>query len=371
MMNKIMNMRIQTLLAIVTLTILSCTRQKPVSEPPEEKPSPVIDRTAFAKGADISWSTELNSKGYKFHNAQGHEMELTRLMRQIGMNSIRLRVWVNPDNGWNGEADVINKALIAEKLGMRIMIDFFYSDSWADPSHQIIPHAWADYDLDKMKKAVYSHTEELLSKLKTVGVQVEWVQVGNETTNGMLWPMGELGTIPPPEGHEASSNPRNYAELTTSGYEAVKSVYPEAKVIVQLDRGDDAVRFDKVFDWLKEYGGKYDLIGMSFYPKYSPPFSQESPIEWRESTDACLANIKRLNEKYGCKVIVCETGMPCDDPQTAYEMLSYFIKNTNATGVCEGVFYWEPAAEKSNTDYTLGAFENGTPTAALDAFTEN
>jgi len=127
---------------------------------------PVVDRTAFAKGADISWITEMESKGMKFYNESGAETECTALMKEIGMNAVRYRVWVNPEDGWNSATDVLVKALRAQKLGMRIMIDFHYSDTWADPGHQSPPSAWASYGIDELKEAVSLHTKEVLSLLK-------------------------------------------------------------------------------------------------------------------------------------------------------------------------------------------------------------
>ena len=150
----------------------------------------VIDRTAFVKGADISWITLMESQGMKFYNADGAERECTALMKEIGMNAVRYRVWVNPVDGWNSAADVLVKAIRAQKLGLRIMIDFHYSDTWADPGNQTPPAAWASYDINQLIEAVSIHTTEVLSLLKKYGVDVEWVQVGNETRTGMMWPLG-------------------------------------------------------------------------------------------------------------------------------------------------------------------------------------
>ena len=312
-----------------------------------------IDRTAFAKGADISWVTKMESEGIKFYNAAGEETECTELMKQIGMNSVRFRVWVNPEEGWNGKGDVIAKALRAQKLGMRIMIDFHYSDTWADPGSQTVPEVWKNYGIEELKNAVAEHTEDILGALKDCGVDVEWVQVGNETTDGMLWELGR-----------STKNPKNYAELTTAGYNAVKSVYPEAKVIVHLDGGDSYTKYNRIFNLMKSYGGKYDMIGMSLYPSYN-----ESG--WQTPVKSCIENIRKANSAYGCNVMICEVGMPWNEPETAKEMLSYLITNAEATGCCDGVFYWEPEAQPGyNNGYSLGAFADGKPTAALDPFGE-
>jgi arabinogalactan endo-1,4-beta-galactosidase len=107
-------------------------------------------------------------------------MELLRDYCRV--NSIRLRVWVNPKDGWNNMNDVIVKAKRAERLGLRTMIDFHFSDTWADPGHQEMPEAWKELSFDDLKIALGEHVKSVLTALKAVGVTPEWVQVGNETT---------------------------------------------------------------------------------------------------------------------------------------------------------------------------------------------
>lgn len=318
-----------------------------------------IDRTAFAKGADISWITEMESKGMKFYNSNAEERECTALMKEIGMNAVRYRVWVNPSDGWNSSTDVLVKALRAQKLGMRIMIDFHYSDTWADPGHQSPPEAWASFDIDQLVKAVSDHTTEVLSLLKKYGIDVEWVQVGNETRTGMMWPLGSY----------QENGGKNYTALTNAGYDAVKSIYPDAKVIVHLDGGHDNSLYTRIFSVLKANGGKYDMIGMSLYPCWWNNEKNAFDTDWKPNTDACIANIKKVHETYGKEVMICETGMPVNNPENAKEMLSYLLKKTMELDCCKGVFYWEPQAPDGYNDgYGLGAFEDGRPTAALDPF---
>ena len=160
------------------LTALSsCIKAvNPQYTPKEKEQESVIDREGFAKGADISSITQYENEGIKFYDSKGAEKECTALMKEIGMNSIRLRVWVNPTDGWCSAEDVLVKAIRAQKLGMRIMIDFHYSDTWADPGNQITPAAWADYDMFRLNLAVRQHTSSVLSLLKDNGVEVEWVQ---------------------------------------------------------------------------------------------------------------------------------------------------------------------------------------------------
>jgi len=267
------------------------------------------------------------------------------------MNSIRLRVWVNPTDGWCNKEDLLVKAIRASNLGMRIMIDFHYSDSWADPSQQTKPAAWASLNFTDLKTAVATHTSEVLNLLKTNNITPEWVQVGNETGNGMLWDDGK-----------ASVNMANYAALNNAGYDAVKAIFPNGKVVVHVQNGNDNSLFHWLFDGLKNNGGKWDVIGMSLYPTTS---------NWSTMNADCLTNMNDMVSRYGKEVIICETGMSWDSPLIAKSFLSDLILKTKSVSSNKGlgVFYWEPEAYGNWKGYTLGAFDDsGKATAALDAF---
>ena len=138
---------------------------------------------------------------------------------------------------------------------MQVMIDFHYSDSRADPGQQTKPAAWANLSAAQLANAVYDHTQEVLSALQNAGVDVQWVQVGNETNNGMLWPEGR-----------ASTNMPAFAHIIEQGYRAVKAVYPQAKVIVHVSNGYDNNLYRWLFDGLKANNAQWDVIGLSLYP---------------------------------------------------------------------------------------------------------
>ena len=142
---------------------------------------------AFAKGADLSWVTELESRGYRWSSTAGEEMECFALMKSIGFNAVRLRVWVDPQDGWNSGDDLAKKARRAAKLKLPVMLDFHYSDSWADPGKQIKPARWAKLDRAALLKVIGEHTAKVLKKVKATGAEIAWVQVGNEVRPGLLW----------------------------------------------------------------------------------------------------------------------------------------------------------------------------------------
>lgn len=342
---NIKNIFLGTVWVLIALTACS-SDDKPVYPEP-----PLYDMSGFAKGADVSWLTEMERSSIKFYDGNDREKECMALLRELGMNSIRLRVWVDPVDGWCNKSDLLVKAFRANNLGMRLMIDFHYSDTWADPGQQTKPAAWTDMDMDELQEAVGDHTREILNELKAHDITPEWIQVGNETGNGMLWEEGK-----------ASVNMENYADLNNAGYDAVKEVFPNAKVIVHLHGGHDNDLYRWLFDGLKNNGGKWDVIGMSLYP---------AADSWQQTNADCIANIRDMISRYDSEVMICEVGMPWDEAEACHDFLADLITKAKAIedDRCLGVFYWEPQSYGGWKGYTLGAFdENGRPTVALDAF---
>lgn len=334
---------------IIISLFLSCHKKNSGQNPNPNPPSPTP--SSFAKGADVSWVTEMEAAGKKFYNSNGTEQECMALLKNLGMNTIRLRVWVNPANNWNSKADVVAKAIRAKNLGLRIMIDFHYSDTWADPGHQTKPSAWSSQDFATLKTSLANHTTDVLNELKNNGVTPEWVEVGNETNDGMLWPDGK-----------ASTNMANFAQLVNAGYDAVKSVFASAKVIVHISNGYDNSLFRWMFDGLKNNGAKWDVIGMSLYPTSS---------NWSALNNQCLANMNDMVLRYGKEVMVLEVGMSWDQAAACNSFLADLIAKVKSVSGDKGlgVLYWEPEAYNNWQGYTLGAFDNsGKPTAALSAF---
>lgn len=304
----------------------------------------------FAKGADISWVTEQEAQQIKFYSRAGVRQDIFPILKDQGMNSIRLRVWVNPLDGWCNKTDMLVKARRAKEAGFRIMIDFHYSDSWADPGKQTKPAAWASQDITGLKTSVYSHTADVMTTLKENGITPEWAQIGNETNNGMLWPEGK-----------ASVSMANFAGLIQSGYDAVKSVSPTTKVIVHISNGFDNGLFRWIFDGLKTYNTSYDVIGMSLYPTVS---------NWATLNEQCLVNMNDMVSRYNKEVMVVEVGMEATAAAARDFITDLIAKGKKVqSGKGLGVMYWEPQSYNNWKGYGLGAFDaSGKPTAALDAF---
>lgn len=336
--------RIITALFLLTTSLMACAQGE------------------FSLGADISWATEMESKGQKLYNYKGEERDAFTLMKEAGLNAIRLRVWVDPKEhgNWCGKEDVLAKAKRAKALGMDIMIDFHYSDWWADPAKQNIPAAWAKHKYKALLTDVANHTREVLTLLKDNAISVKWVQVGNETSDGMMWPVGKL-----------SENPKQYAGLFKAGYDAVKEVYPEAQVIVHLDKGDRESLYNHNLDALRDNGAKWDIIGMSLYPYWSREYEPSA----KRLMAGCIKNINNLVKKYHTPCMIVETGFQVDEKEPwvmmeGKEQLKDLITlcKTETKGNCLGVFYWEPTCKP--TGYKLGAFgSDGRPTEIMRGFT--
>src|ERR1700739_2828202 len=178
----------------IPVILYSCSSNKGGNPPPTPTYTPPHVAVTFAKGADISWVTQMEASGVKFYNKSGQQQDLFALMKSLGFNTIRLRAWVNPSDGWCNTADVLKKALRAQNAGMKVMIDFHYADSWADPGKQPVPAAWVPLSFSSMVTALHDYTVHVMDTLQTNGITPAWVQVGNEVDNGMLWPDGEAST---------------------------------------------------------------------------------------------------------------------------------------------------------------------------------
>ena len=334
---------------LFTMLFSSCSKSQTT------EPIPIIPDT-FAKGADVGWLSQMEATGYKFYDTDGTEKNCLQLLKDRGINTIRLRVFVNPSNdrtnGHCSKDETVAMALRAKNLGMRIMIDFHYSDSWADPAHQTKPAAWANHTFPTLLTDVYNHTFDVLTSLKTAGVTPEWVQIGNEIPSGMLWPDGSY------------TNFGQLAQLLNKGYEATKAIDTSIKVVVHIDKGNDNARFRWFFDNARTNNVKYDVIGLSYYPYWINS-------DYTATISDLQNNLNDMVSRYGKEVMVVEVGGDFTLAQNTYNMLAATItavKNVpNHKGL--GVIYWEPEGEKSWSGYQLNCWQsNGKPSTALDAF---
>ena len=333
-------------------------------------------QNTFVRGADISWCTEMEASGRTFQTVNGQEMELCALLKEIGMNAVRLRVWVNPQGygygAWCDKADVLKKAERAHQQGLDILIDFHYSDFFADPKRQEKPKDWSSYTAEQMKAAIASHTKEILNALKEKGIEPKWVQVGNETNNGMILDNGKIDW-----NKSGSARYTDYVTMSNAGYDAVKEVLPDAYVIVHIA---DAYKAAESNGWFyrefKEAGGKFDMIGLSHYPDWTDWNSTKSGVA---SNTNAANSVKTLGNLFNVPVMIVETGYSLQDATKASEVMTDLFNKMKPLSQCAGILYWEPETDGAWKPeyyktvgwkaYDLGAFTtDGKPTATLSAF---
>ncbi len=306
------------------------------------------DHEEFAFGADVSFVPAMEGWGTKWLDKYGKQKDILQILKEQGINSIRLRVWTVA-SGASSKAEVISMCRRAKAKGMNVMIDFHYSDTWADPGHQEIPSAWTDHNVDTLAKRLYEHTYDVLSAIKKIGVVPKWVQVGNETKRGMLYPVGQTN-----QGGAAA-----FAKFVLSGYNAVKAVDSTMQVIVHLPDGHDNSLYRSIFDGLKKNGAKWDIIGLSAYPRWSH-------LDGPTMITRVMANINDLKKRYGTPCMIVETGHYPSEAivgnQYLVGVMDRMIKNDDL-----GCFYWEP---ESMGGYDMGAWDESTrkPTEMMDAF---
>lgn len=346
-----MKQRTRWLAAVLTFTMLIMSLTG-LGLPAQAGAVPIPQ--SFAKGADVSWLPQMEAEGHKFYNDQGVEEDLLQILKDHGIDSIRLRAFVHPSddpiNGHNSTEEMVLLASRVSALGFRVMVDLHYSDSWADPGKQVTPAAWASDNLEQLKAHVSEYTTEVMQALKTAGVTPEWVQIGNEINNGMMHPLGSY------------SNTANLVELIQAGSHAAKAVFPETKIIIHRANGADT-GVDPFYAGLVEAGLKdsdYDIIGLSYYPDSI----------YTSSINELSSNMNLLAAKYGKEVMVVEVGGDVSkNVDNVYNMLVAVQNGVKAVpgGQGTGVFYWAP--EGVYFGYGLSAWNpDGTPSFAMDAF---
>ena len=342
---------------------------------------------SFTLGADVSWITEMEHNHLTLRGRDGQARDCFEILKEFNLSAVRLRVWVDPSahGGWGNAADVLVKARRAQAAGLAVMIDFHYSDWWADPNRQPMPAAWKGLSRDGVVTALARHTEEVLALLKRNGIRVTWVQVGNETSHGLLWspklnadrkinwetkrphivaPEMEVDAFADLYGH-----PENYAACFKAGYAAVKRVYPEAIVIVHHADSCNIPSVDYNLEQLAKYGAKWDMIGLSLYPYHQRHRNKDE----QKSIDESIATLHHLAKRWNCDTMIVETGFECvpEKYEEGRSRLAQVIRRSKSAPRCRGVFYWEPQCNPRFHKYSLGAFDDqGRPTPIMAGFLE-
>ena len=260
----------------------------------------------FYKGFDVSTLPEVENCGGRFFD-HGVEDDAIRILKRYGGNFLRLRLWNDPydaeGNGYGaGTCDletVLSLARRAKAAGMDWLLDLHYSDFWADPGKQVVPKAWQGLDEDGLAEAVYRFTREVLTRCIAEDLAPGMVQVGNELTNGLLWPTGRRG------------NWRTIHRYLMAGIRAVRELLPQVKVMVHLDNGGNHPLYLEWFGHFFGLGGDCDIIGLSYYPF------------WHGSLAELKANMDDIAPRFGKDLVVVETSTAFTvENYAAYEKLS-------------------------------------------------
>jgi arabinogalactan endo-1,4-beta-galactosidase len=252
-------------------------------------------------GADISSLKKSEAKGGAYAYEDGTEADALRILRDHGMNYGRVRVWVDSPDGYHGKAQLLEMARRLKQNKIKLLVDFHYADTWADPGKQPKPAAWEALDLEGLKQALYDHTFDVCSSLKEQGTPPDMVQIGNEITNGMLWPDGR---------NDDSFD--NLSALLKAGYRAVKNCSPQTLVMLHLDNGGNNQMYRSWFDTIIEREVPFDLIGASYYPFWHGTFAD------------LQNNLDDIAVRYEKDIIVVETAYPftSDDNDNCENVIS-------------------------------------------------
>ena len=275
---------------VLALTVAAGCAQPDKLIPP---PPPLTYR-----GADISALTRIEQAGGSFHDQAGSGNAIEILMLE-GANTFRLRIFVNPNDSGVVVNDLPYTLALASRIkgaGGKLLLDFHYSDTWADPGHQTVPAAWAALGFDSLEAQVERYTANVIAQLKHQGTLPDIVQVGNEIDAGMLWPVGQItGT---------GDTLTQWNQFTGLLKAAIKGVHDSLdagqsiKIMLHYGQGGSSGGTQWFFDHMTTYGVSYDLIGLSYYP-------------WWHGTLASLqSNLNATASRYGKSIIVVETSYP-------------------------------------------------------------
>lgn len=248
----------------------------------------------YIKGMDISSLDEIEGLGAKFYD-HGKEEDLINILKGYDTNYIRLRLWNDPRTpegeqygaGNTDYAAVLRMAKRVKAVGLGFLLDFHYSDFWADPGKQRKPKAWEGFDVQQLEQAVYDFTKEMMTGFIKEGAAPDMVQVGNELTNGLLWPEGQV------------PNYANIARFISAGIRAVRETAPAAKIMIHLDNGGNNTLYRTWFDQYihENHGEDFDIIGLSYYPF------------WHGTLDDLANNMNDIAVRYGKELVIAEVSM--------------------------------------------------------------
>ena len=323
----------------------------------------------FINGADISILDEMEQSG-AIYKINGKQQDPLTILKNNGVNYVRLRLWVDPydanGNAYGAGTNDLNRTLKlakrAKNKGLKVLLDFHYSDFWVDPGKQNLPKAWQNQSFEQLNSSVYSYTADVLNQMKSQGIYPDMVQIGNELNSGMLWPYGKSW----------GGDGKEFTRLATflkSGVQAVKDTQQSnTPIMLHLADGGDKSAFQWWLDEITNQSVDFDIVGISYYPYWYGILAELSE------------NMDNISERYNKKVVVVETAYAntldnLDQKTNAvtvteeaaagykasqdgqYEFLTDLVdkikdvKNNNGLGF----FYWEPLWYNGNVSWATQA----------------
>ena len=296
---------------------------------------------SFDFGADVSSLTIETNSGRVFYNSEGQRKTLIPILKEKGINSLRLRVLVNPSDNNYTSSYAKSIANTARTQQLNVMLDLHYCDWWGD---NVTPNAWSSYTLERLVTAVKSHTTAVVRTMNLTQ-RLKWVQIGNEVDQGMLWNTGR--------------NMDNFVQFVNTAHEVIKEINPEVQTVIHISECEDTQWMTDYFDTLQAKGAQWDAIGLSVHVK-------GTTLTPSRLTDKVIENVKVLKERYGKPVLIVETGYYNDRELEANQWLCDLLTKLIDAGAA-GLYYWEPELTE---DFHLGAWNPRTrrPSIALDAF---
>lgn len=312
-------------------------------------------------GIDTSTYLEELQHGARYFDGDA-QIDPLEAFRSNGVDWMRIRIWNDPRSEQGepylaGTCDLdhyIKLAKLAKDKGYHILMDLHYSDFWADPGKQFIPKAWQGMGIDELEKEVYAFTRKCLDTAKENGVLPEMIQIGNEITNGILWPVGKIYN-----DEKGIREYENFVRLIKAGTSAVKDNYRDIRIILHLERTNDQQVYQEFFGEIEKAGIEFDIIGASYYPY------------WHGTPDEVFANLNNCKH-FGKDIMIVELGYGFTDqgyfvgdeqirlvvdPERAYiegvsdkypltpegqaRYIKYILECAEKNGIA-GIFYWEP-----------------------------
>ncbi|MEY2673394.1 MAG: hypothetical protein RLZZ508_1271 [Actinomycetota bacterium] len=319
-------------------------------------------------GVDISWLPEVERYRKNFFTRSRKPLKAIKLLKYQGVKVGRIRVFVNPDSE-NGDLDrAIDLAKRLKKSNLQICIDLHYSDTWADPGHQTTPAGWSTTSIEDLEDSVYNYTKQTLRKFKAAGVTPEWVQLGNEISNGMMWPLGQINS-------SDATQWQNLSRIHQAATNALRQVAPNAKSILHLDCGGD---YNRVKWWLEQADQynltEYDIVGVSFYSQWHGELSDLQSVlnliakERKQKVLIAETAYPWIAQSFGSDVININHPPLTDCPYTKSGQANYVKKLQNMLLALPqnrglGIWWWEGLAtkvESNNQIFWNGGMANST-----------